>query len=387
VHHALCNVIEPLFDKTFIYDSYANRLGKGTLKAIERFDQFKRKASKNNTKTCYVLKADIRHYFETVDHNILLSIIKRKVPDERILWLISTILANHHTSEPGKGMPLGNLTSQFFANIYLNELDQFVKHTLKARHYIRYVDDFVILHRSKEALQAYKERIDNFLQERLALKLHPDKSKILQLNNGVGFLGFRIFYHHKLVRKKNIRKFEKRFKELREQHKAGLLDTEKLIARFEGWLAYVTHANTYRYRMQLTQLLAKTLASEPPPQETRSKKQEKFKRKTEIGRFPFSSQKTLYMFKKGLSVEEIAAARGIKESTVWEHLAKLVEYNQLSLFKVLPKDKISRILPKILSENDRLTDIKTRINDPSITFDEINCVLASVKCRNKKKNI
>lgn len=380
----MCNIIEPIFDKTFIHDSYANRKGKGTFAAIKRFDQFKRTVSKNNTKSCFVLKADIRHYFETVDHSTLLSIIQKKVGDERILWLVSVILTNHKTTQQGKGMPLGNLTSQFFANIYLNELDQYVKHTLKAERYIRYVDDFVILHHSKEALHSYKESIDSFLKEKLALELHPDKSKIIQLQNGVGFLGFRIFYHHKLVRKKNIRKFEKRFKELLEQHKNCLLQSEKLIERFEGWLAYVNHANTYRYRTRLTQLLAKTLAAEPYAQSTPSKKQKKFNRNAELGRFPFSSQKTLYLFKKGLCVKEIAAERCIKESTVWEHLAKLIEYNQLNVYKVLPRGKISRILPKITSENDRLVDIKNRINDTSMTFDEVNCVLASVKCKNKQ---
>jgi RNA-directed DNA polymerase len=118
IHHAVCNIIEPKFDKTFIYDSCANRIGKGTLKALQRFDYFKRKASKNNSKTCYILKADIKHYFETVDYNVLLSILKRKINDKRVIWLIKVILENYKTKVKGKGMPLGNLTSQFFANVY-----------------------------------------------------------------------------------------------------------------------------------------------------------------------------------------------------------------------------------------------------------------------------
>lgn len=130
VHHALCNVIEPIFQKCFIYDSFANQINKGTLKAIERFDYFKRKASLNNTKTCYLLKSDIRQYFETVDHSIILSILGRKIADGRVMWLIKVILDNYSGKEEGKGMPLGNLTSQFFANVYLNELDHFVKHEL-----------------------------------------------------------------------------------------------------------------------------------------------------------------------------------------------------------------------------------------------------------------
>ena len=150
VHHALCNIIEPIFEKCFIYDSYANRIGKGTLKATERFDFFKRKASRNNTLKCYILKADIRKYFENVDCNILVSIIQKRIADRKVIWLIRKILAN--SSSQSKGMPLGNLTSQFFANVYLNELDQFVKHKLRAKYYIRYVDDFVIFEHDKEKL-------------------------------------------------------------------------------------------------------------------------------------------------------------------------------------------------------------------------------------------
>ncbi|MDP3640714.1 MAG: reverse transcriptase domain-containing protein, partial [Nanoarchaeota archaeon] len=112
VHHAICNIIGPLFEKSFIFDSYANRKGKGTLKAIERFEHFAQIVSRGHTRHCYVLKADIRHYFETVDHSILFSILSQKIQDKQVLWLIQIILSNHQTEESGKGMPLGNLTSQ-----------------------------------------------------------------------------------------------------------------------------------------------------------------------------------------------------------------------------------------------------------------------------------
>jgi len=169
VHHALCNIIEPIFEKSFIYDSYANRIGKGTLKALQRFDFFKRKASKNNTEKCYILKADIQKYFENVDHEILLSIIKKRVSDKRIIWLIRKILAN--SSSQGRGMPLGNLTSQFFANVYLNYFDWFVKNKLKAKYYIRYVDDFVIFERDKRQLEFCKDEINMFLKNELISSL------------------------------------------------------------------------------------------------------------------------------------------------------------------------------------------------------------------------
>lgn len=191
----------------------------------------------------YVLKADIEHYFQEVHHCILLGILKRKIQDEKILRLIQTILNNHN----GKGMPIGNLTSQFFANVYLNELDYFVKHELKAKYYIRYVDDFVILERSRERLEFYKERINDFLKT-IKLELHPDKSKIYPLYNGVTFLGFRIFYYHKLPKKSNLRHFMlrlKRFEHMRAN--VEITDTE-IEKRVDGWLAYAMHANTYKLR-------------------------------------------------------------------------------------------------------------------------------------------
>lgn len=164
VHHALVRVIEPIFDKSFIYDSCANRKGKGNLLAIKRFEKFLRKVSKNNTAPCFVLKSDIKHYFQEVDHGILIEIIKRKSADEKVIWLIERILNPAEFRErerrgqityylSKKGMPLGNLTGQFFANVYLNEFDYFVKHKLKCKFYVRYVDDFVILHSSKSQLE------------------------------------------------------------------------------------------------------------------------------------------------------------------------------------------------------------------------------------------
>ena len=214
VHHAICNIIEPLFDKTFIYDSYANRKGKGTLKAIKRFEKFQHIVSQNNTRPSFVLKADVKHYFETVDHNILIMILKKIIKEEKTINLVKNILNNHKTEQEGKGMPLGNLTSQFFANIYLNELDQFIKHQLKAKHYIRYVDDFVIVHHSRKTLEEHQGKIQDFLATALALQLHPDKSKIIRIQNGVNFLGYRLFPKHKLLRKKNMWTFEKKMREL-----------------------------------------------------------------------------------------------------------------------------------------------------------------------------
>lgn len=264
IHHAICNIITPLFDRTFIYDSCANRKGKGNLFALKRLDSFVRKVSRNgkingwfnkNQIKGYCLKADIKHYFEEINLNILVEIIKRKITDEKVICLIKKILENSakfgaprdvydsRIVEP-KGMPLGNLTSQFFANVYLNELDYFVKHSLKAKYHIRYVDDFVILHNSKGQLEIWKAEIDKFLREKLKIELHPQKSKIIPLSRGIDFVGFRNFWHYKLVRKRNVRKILLKI----EQYRNGELSKEKILESFQGWNAYAKWADSFGLR-------------------------------------------------------------------------------------------------------------------------------------------
>ena len=258
VHHAICNVIEPVFDKTFIYDNSANRKNKGNLFAIKRFYFFMRKVSRNgkingwfnnNQIKGYCLKADIKHYFEEIDHEILLNILQKKIKCEKTIWLIKQILKNKveiererdaHSSLT-KGMPLGNLTSQFFANLYLNELDQFVKYKLKTKYYIRYVDDFVILHKSREQLESWKKEIENFLKEKLKLGLHPDKSRIISLSKGVDFLGFRNFYYYKLLRKRNVSSMKRKVS----LFKQGKISKEKFDQIFQGWEAYSNRTNNF----------------------------------------------------------------------------------------------------------------------------------------------
>ncbi len=255
VHHAIINVIGPIFEKIFIFDSFANRIGKGTHSAIKRFDCFKRKVSRNgrlvregnnaNSVEGYVFKVDIKHYFDTINHNILIDIIKEKIIDERLIWLIRIILENF--SLEGKGMPLGNLTSQFFANVYLNKLDYFVKYKLKVRFYIRYVDDFVILHRSRKRLEYFKGEIIRCLGE-LKLEIHPDKSKIEPLQKGTQFLGYRIFYHYKLLRKRNLYKFRKNFIKQINLLVDGRIGKEQILGNLQGWFGYARWANTYNLR-------------------------------------------------------------------------------------------------------------------------------------------
>ena len=150
-------------------------------------------------------------------------------------------------------MPLGNLTSQFFANVYLNELDYFVKHKLKAKYYIRYVDDFVILHNSKEQLEIWKKQINESLTAKLKIELHPDKSKITSLSRGINFVGFRNFYHHKLLRKRNIKKIVNKINLL----KGNKISFEKFIEIFQGWQAYAKWADGYKLRKKFIENICK----------------------------------------------------------------------------------------------------------------------------------
>lgn len=203
----------------------------------------------------YVLKADIKRYFDTISNNILIKIINKHIKDEKVIWLVKQILSNFDFEKPGIGMPLGNYTSQFFANIYLNELDYFIKHNLRAKYYIRYVDDFIILHQNRKVLEDYKEKINNYLKDNLQLELHPDKSKISELKKGVTFLGYKIFYCYKSIKKKNKIRFERKFENKIESYKEGILDYENLTLSLSGWFGYIMWANTYKYRKKLAKKL------------------------------------------------------------------------------------------------------------------------------------
>ena len=272
IHHALCNIIEPIFDKTFINDSYANRKGKGTLAALNRFDKFKRKVSRNgkingwfnnNQVKGYCLKADIKHYFEEINHNVLLKIIERRIKDNNIIWLIKKILSNYEGGggEQQKGMPIGNLTSQFFANVYLNELDYFIKHKLKAKYYIRYVDDFVILHSNKKILEIYKDKINKYLNY-LKLELHPNKSKIISLTRPINFVGFRIFYHYKLLKKFNRKNIQRKLNKFNTLFKKDKINYDNIYESIQGSFAYMSHANTYHLKNKLVKQIEKNFPNE-----------------------------------------------------------------------------------------------------------------------------
>ncbi|HOZ37103.1 MAG TPA: reverse transcriptase/maturase family protein, partial [bacterium] len=198
LHHAIHRKLYLFFDKKFIADSFSCRIDKGTHRALSRFNQFSRQISKNNKCTCWILKCDIRKFFANIDHKILINILAEHIKDTNIIWLLEKII---HSFEirTGVGLPLGNLTSQLFVNIYMNEFDQFVKHKIKAKYYIRYADDFVFFSKDKKYLEQILPLIKNFLSEKLKLELHPDKLFLKTLSSGVDFLGWVHFPNHNVL--------------------------------------------------------------------------------------------------------------------------------------------------------------------------------------------
>ena len=213
IYHAVHRVLYPYFDNKFIYDSYSCRLGKGTHKAINRFCNYARKISRNNMRTVWVLKGDIRKFFASIDHEVLKNIFKKYIFDANTLWLLGQLIGSFYTTgKDGVGLPLGNLTSQLFVNIYLNEFDQFVKRKLKATYYIRYADDFVILSESRSYLARLIPELSKFLENKLRLTLHPKKLFIKTLASGVDFLGWVIFPRHLVPRTSTKKRVIKRLR-------------------------------------------------------------------------------------------------------------------------------------------------------------------------------
>ncbi len=235
LHHALYRKLYPFFDRTFIPDSYSCRLGKGTHRAMAAFRRYAYQASKNHTKTLWVLKCDIRKFFASIDHHILLAILRRYLPDERTLSLLKNVIASFHSTAPGRGLPLGNLTSQLLVNVYMNEFDQFVKHKLKVRHYIRYADDFVILSQDRVRLGEILPYMGVFLRNRLGLAMHPHKVSISTLASGVDFLGWVHFPDHRVLRTATKHRMFERIKEVK-----GKKET------LQSYLGLLSHGNTYR---------------------------------------------------------------------------------------------------------------------------------------------
>jgi len=246
LHHAIYRILYPFFDRTFIADSYSCRLNKGTHKAVNKFRAFAWKVSKNNTKTCWVLKCDIRKFFANIDHKILVKILEEYIPDANIIWLLENVIDSFSSEKDmSVGLPLGNLTSQLFVNIYMNKFDQFVKHKLKVKRYIRYADDFIILAEDKKWLEEQISPIKEFLRQELRLALHPDKIFIKTVASGVDFLGLVNFSDYRVLRTKTRRRMFKKIENKYVDWQGGLMSEESFGQSLQSYLGILKHCNGY----------------------------------------------------------------------------------------------------------------------------------------------
>jgi retron-type reverse transcriptase len=256
VHHALINIIEPVFERRFFHHSYACRKGKGTHRALQQFVAWARSSR-------YVLKMDIRKFFPTLDHAILKECIRRTIKDPDVLWLCDLIIDNSNEQEPviqhfpadelftpllrRRGIPIGNLTSQFFANVYLDALDHFVKERLRVKRYIRYVDDFCCFHDDKQVLSDLRAVISDFLL-RLRLRLNERKSRVRQVKEGIEFLGFVVFPEQLRLKQAAVRRQRRRIRRLQHAYASGLLSWREVGMSLQAWNAHAQYGTTWKFR-------------------------------------------------------------------------------------------------------------------------------------------
>lgn len=270
VHHALCNVIEPIWEARFIHDSYACRAGKGTHAALDRCTRFARRYP-------YVLQADIVQFFPSVDHTVLRELLARYIADAATMTLIDRIIASGagiHAAGyemqwfPGddllaatrpRGLPIGNQTSQFWANVYLNELDQFVKTTLHCPAYVRYCDDLLLFAADKPTLHRWRREIEQFLMA-LRLKIHEDRTAVYPVAAGIPFLGFRVYPDHRRLARANGVRFQRRLRPLLRRYAAGQVDLARVHASVHGWIGHAAHGDTWGLRRRL---LGRTVVPQP----------------------------------------------------------------------------------------------------------------------------
>lgn len=254
VHHALCNVIEPLFERRFIDDSYANCKGKGTHAALDRCQAFARQYP-------YVLQCDVQQFFPAIDHALLLEAIRRVVVDPDVLWLCQTILdsgrgvlsaAYDMVYFPGddlfaverpRGLPIGNLTGQFWANVYLNRLDHFVKRELKCPAYLRFVDDFLLFGPDKPTLWRWRQAVIDQAAA-LRLTLHEDRCHPRPVSEGIPFLGFVVYPRHRRLKRRKGIAYRRRLRQLVAAYQAGSIPLDDVTASVRGWVNHARHGQT-----------------------------------------------------------------------------------------------------------------------------------------------
>lgn len=258
VHHALCNLVEPVFERGFISDSYANRLGKGTHKALDRAQEYSRRFR-------YALPCDIRQFFPSIDHAVLHGILARKIENTGLLWLVERILESgtgvlsqeyEMVYFPGddlmaalrpRGLPIGNLTSQFWANCYLDPFDHFVKRRLRCKGYLRYVDDFLLFSNNRLEINRWREQIIRELR-RYRLTLHERTCQPRPVGEGLPFLGFVVFPTHRRLKRRKGTVFQRKLRSLLRQYQRGEIAFRQLDASLEGWVNHVRYGDTWGLR-------------------------------------------------------------------------------------------------------------------------------------------
>lgn len=245
VQHALIEQLEPIYEARYIHDSYACRRGKGAHAGADRLQYWMRVLQRNHGRI-YALKADIRQYFASIDHDVLKRILARKIGCQATLDMCFEIIDSW-----SPGLPIGNLTSQLWANVYLNELDQFAKHELKARHYLRYMDDFCILHPDKTELHRMRRALGRFLADELKLQLNS-KTQVFPVGpRAVDFLGYRIWPTHRKLRKRSIVRMARNLKRLQQLYAGGRIGLAAVQRHLASWLGHAQHADSYRTRKRL----------------------------------------------------------------------------------------------------------------------------------------
>lgn len=249
LHHAIFRILYPIFDKTFIFDSYSCRNDKGTHRAVLRLEKFCLRLSHNNHRNIYALKCDIRKFFDSINQAILLKLIKKKIGDENAIWLIEKIIRSF-----GSGLPLGNVTSQIFANIYLNELDQFVKHKLKIKYYLRYCDDFIILSEDSNYLCGLIDIIEEFLGHELKLTFHPNKIIIRKHRRGIDFLGYVVLPYHRVLRTKTKKRILKKIWIKHKMVREELISKESFNQSLQSYLGVLKHCDGHKIRKKLCKI-------------------------------------------------------------------------------------------------------------------------------------
>jgi RNA-directed DNA polymerase len=260
VHHLVSRELDPIFEPTFIAHSYSCRKDKGTHKGVFGLQKMGRKVSRNNVRACWALKCDIKKFFASINHKILFEILAKKIKDEDFLDLLAKIIDSFYSDRTTdikckKGIPIGNLTSQFFSNIYLNEFDQFIKQKFRIKYYLRYADDFVLLSENKEYLEKLLIPIGKFINEKLDLELHPQKIIFTKFQSGIDFLGYVVFPYHILPRTKTKIRMMRKIRNRINEFKAGKISKEKANETIQSYLGYLSHANAHEFRSELENLI------------------------------------------------------------------------------------------------------------------------------------